>query len=444
MIDLNLVIRPIMWCTTKMFFKNILVQNANRVPYNKPVILASNHPNSLVDPIVIGLTLPRNVYFLARGDVFNSTLKGKLLNSFHVLPIFRKEDTQKNYLLNQKTFIQCNKLLKQNKSILIFSEGFCIQEKKLRPLKKGTARMAIEAMEFFDYNLDVQIVPVSINYSQPVKFRSDLVISFGNAISVTNYLNEIKESKSKASILITRELESSLKQELIIINERDFEEFAMQSEEICKEHLKDNGKVNFESKVETFGFRKQQASEINNLVAKEPVLMSDLRSDLKHYFTLIEQKELRDYLLNNEHRPYSMFFVPLLLLITFPLFAIGALLHFFPFYKSYSFAKKLTRQMEFFASVMLPSAGLMYFLLYILFFGIINALSSSFIQSLFVFAMIPILGIFSIHHWRWQKKIRGMLKYNRYLKSEPNEMKLLRETRSNLQQRLTESLFKRV
>ena len=54
---------------------------------------------------------------------------------------------EKNILKNDATYEKTYELLGKNDWIVIFPEGDCVQEKHLRPIKKGTARMAFGAME---------------------------------------------------------------------------------------------------------------------------------------------------------------------------------------------------------------------------------------------------------------------------------------------------------
>lgn len=78
---------------------------------------------------------------------------------------------------NDETFEKCSTMLEQNKAIIIFSEGLCIQERQLRKLKKGSARIAFGSEEKNNFNLDLMIVPVGVNFSaNPWKFRSGLYI----------------------------------------------------------------------------------------------------------------------------------------------------------------------------------------------------------------------------------------------------------------------------
>ena len=74
-------------------------------------------------------------------------------------------------------------LLKKNQTILIFSEGLCVNEWQLRQLKKGTARLALLALNENINNVLVQ--PVNINYSSFKNNPKEILINFNQEIEVT-------------------------------------------------------------------------------------------------------------------------------------------------------------------------------------------------------------------------------------------------------------------
>jgi hypothetical protein len=63
---------------------------------------------------------------------------------------------------------------------MIFSEGKCINEWHLRPLKKGTARLAIKTWEA---NIPLKVLPVGLNYSSFRRFGKNMFINFGDIIN---------------------------------------------------------------------------------------------------------------------------------------------------------------------------------------------------------------------------------------------------------------------
>ena len=155
----------------------------NTMTFDNPKIIGANHPNSFFDAIVIAVHYPKPIYFLARGDAFNKPLVAKFLTALHLIPIYRLSEGKNNLSKNEETFRRCVALLKEKQTVLIFSEGLCINEWKLRPLKKGTARLAFLANQEGVSNLRVQ--PTNLNYSSFTKNPKKVVVNFNDEFVIS-------------------------------------------------------------------------------------------------------------------------------------------------------------------------------------------------------------------------------------------------------------------
>jgi 1-acyl-sn-glycerol-3-phosphate acyltransferase len=147
-----------------------------------PVILACNHPNSFLDALIIGSHYKHPVHFLARGDVFSKPLVNRLLRAINMIPVYRITEGREQLKYNEDTFEECLNVLENNGTVLIFSEGVCKNEYSLRPLKKGTARLAYMAWNDREIK-NLSIHPVSISYSSFTKLQVVAYVREGKAIT---------------------------------------------------------------------------------------------------------------------------------------------------------------------------------------------------------------------------------------------------------------------
>lgn len=97
-----------------------------------------------------------------------------------MLPVYRISEGAENLEQNYETFEDCKKIFEKGGIVLIFSEGRCINEWHLRPLKKGTARLAIISWE---KGIDLRILPAGLNYNSFHSFGKNIHLNFGNIIS---------------------------------------------------------------------------------------------------------------------------------------------------------------------------------------------------------------------------------------------------------------------
>ncbi len=164
----------------RIFCRRIIINKPSLLNEKGPLLLASNHPNSFLDSVILDTLFDEPVWSLARGDVFKNKIAIRILTSLKILPVYRTSEGVENLAENYKTFNDCIDLFRKDAVIMIFSEGKCINEWHLRQLKKGTARLAIRAWQ---ENIPLRVLPVGINYSSFRRFGKNIRINFGNIIS---------------------------------------------------------------------------------------------------------------------------------------------------------------------------------------------------------------------------------------------------------------------
>lgn len=176
-----------------IYCRDIAINKKELLKCNGPLLLAVNHPNSFLDAIILCTLFDKPVYSLARGDAFKNKFFAKILFKLKLLPVYRVSEGVENLEGNYKTFDDCKAIFKQNGIVLIFSEGLCINEWHLRPLKKGTARLAISSWED---GIPLKVLPVGINYSSFRKFGKNIKLFFGEFITVNDIAADNGHGKS--------------------------------------------------------------------------------------------------------------------------------------------------------------------------------------------------------------------------------------------------------
>lgn len=172
--SLKIVVRAAML----IFCRKVIINKPAFLKEKGPLLLACNHPNSFLDGVVLDVLFDRPLYSLARGDAFKKPFF-RILSALKLLPVYRFSEGTENLGINYETFESCRRIFRQQGIVIIFSEGKCINEWHLRPLKKGTARLAIASWE---ENIPLKVLPVGINYSSFRRFGKNLFIHFGELI----------------------------------------------------------------------------------------------------------------------------------------------------------------------------------------------------------------------------------------------------------------------
>ena len=162
-----------------VFCRKVIINRPELLKTKGPLLLACNHPDSFLDSVILDTLFEQPIWSLARGDVFKNKTIAKLLTALKILPVYRTSEGVENLSENYKTFEACIDHFRQGHVVAIFSEGKCVNEWHLRPLKKGTARLAIKAWE---ENIPLQVLSVGLNYSSFERFGKNLFLNFGNSI----------------------------------------------------------------------------------------------------------------------------------------------------------------------------------------------------------------------------------------------------------------------
>ena len=203
------------------YFKKWQIRNSATVPKG-PVIFVANHQNAFLDAIIIGCSSHRTPWFLTRANVFQKGIVKRIFNTLKMTPVYRFRDGFGTLRKNDEVIDNCVQLLGQGEAIMIFGEGNHDEHWRLRPLQKGFARIAIAAEEKNNWKLGVKIIPVGIQYDAHSKFRSRILISFGDAINVNDTIQKNISLPNQLVPLLDKTSEA-IKKLILHIDELDYE-----------------------------------------------------------------------------------------------------------------------------------------------------------------------------------------------------------------------------
>jgi 1-acyl-sn-glycerol-3-phosphate acyltransferase len=140
--------------------------NAERVPLEGSVILASNHA-SFLDPPLVGSALHRGINYLGRESLFRQPFVGWLFRQWNSIPVDRDGGSAKGL----KAIL--DRLLIGG-AIILFPEGTRTKDGKLQPARSGIGLMVIKS--------NAVVVPVRVFntfecYNRKWKFHMPLRLS---------------------------------------------------------------------------------------------------------------------------------------------------------------------------------------------------------------------------------------------------------------------------
>ncbi len=193
------------------FFRRIEVLGVENIPEDEPAIFTMNHPNAVLDPILTAMFHQRQPGFLTRSDVFKNPLLARIFRSFKMLPVYRQRDGVNTIEANGPVFKAVTEFLNAGGAIVIAPEGDKGIDHHLLPLKKGTARIAIQFMLECNWEKPLFLCPVGLCYGQYFKHKSELVVRYGPPICINDYREAYDRDPQGIFQLITNDLANAIK-----------------------------------------------------------------------------------------------------------------------------------------------------------------------------------------------------------------------------------------
>lgn len=148
------LLKPVGGVALRWYYRSITITGLERIPPSGPVFLAVNHPNALVDALVVGHVMPRRVRFTAKATIFANPLVARFLSAVGVVPLRRSHDEVRagapgdlDPSRNQASFDAVAQALAEGSAVVIFPEGKSHDDPHLAPLRTGLARMVLHATD---------------------------------------------------------------------------------------------------------------------------------------------------------------------------------------------------------------------------------------------------------------------------------------------------------
>ncbi len=185
--------------------KKIIVNGKENIPKKGAILFMANHPNGLIDPLIVTTNNPRTNYFLTRAASFKKPLVRWFLNSLNLIPIYRIRDGVNQLNKNKEVFERCFNLLDNQKALMIFPEGSHDKRRTVRSLSKGFSRIVFGAIER-NPKLQIQIIPVGITYQDSSSYPFKVSLNYGIPILANDFYksnlnhSDIKKIKDVISV----------------------------------------------------------------------------------------------------------------------------------------------------------------------------------------------------------------------------------------------------
>ena len=421
-----------------LFFKKKKTINAQKV-FNAQTLFVVNHASAFLDPWVVAELQKPVLFFLTRGDIFKKWLH-PITWAAHMIPIFRtKENGADSAEKNELTFREVYQLLKRKKSIMIFGEGYTddVFIRSLKPIKKGPARIGFGAMNSTNWESDIKIQCIGINYADPNEFRSDVLVANADPIHLQDYKELYHENPSKAILEVTKKITEDLRNQLTYLKDGKLTDLHNHIQSITKKgiaHGESDQSIDIEKR---WRYSQDLAIQINDQYDAENVEWKNLKETLSNYFEQLKKENIKDqWILNysKDQKP-GILWRFLGVLIGLPVFILGAIHHLIPYLGTKRFIEKTFKRRVFWSGIKLILGYFVLAVYNIILCLLINAyfdIAHVGIVWLYIIFIVPFLGLFAYSYANFFKDTIRLTKitqgdYKKWLEKR-NECVVLMET----------------
>jgi len=409
---LYFVVRAFVQLWIWIFFRRIQIRHLERVPPRGPVVLAVNHPNNLIDTLIIGTIIHRKIHYLATATLFRNRFLAAFLRSVGVIPIHRRQDAPETAEGNVTAFEACYRALEAGAVIGIYPEGTTHAEQRVQRIKTGTARIVLEAEARRDGRLGVRLIPVGLTFSARKSFRSAVLISFGDPLDLAPHLARYASAPTEAVEQLTEAIQVAMRAQIPHVERPDLTSLVRDVEALYKGDLirvlmASRGLTSRE--IDPLRLSQKIVAAIHYYDTHDPERLLSIRRRLDRYEIALRMLRLRDGALHQERGTWTLrrhLRSALLGLLGFPLFLYGEVMNFLPYSLPRFLSRRLARKETDYATakllvivVVLPLFyGLQTWLVWRVFGRAVGLLYG---------VSLPLSGLFALRYWA---EIRGMIR----------------------------------
>ena len=295
---LRLVARFWIW----FLFREVAVRAADRVPPTGPVLLCVNHPNNLIDSLLVGAVLSRKVHYLAKASLFANPILARLLMRGGVIPVYRRHDNPDGLDRSASTFTASREALLGGHVLAIYPEGTTHAESRVQRIKTGAARIALEyeasrAAEGPPSHASLTLVPVGLSFEARKSFRGRVLVAFGQPLLLEPHVALARKDPVTAVEGLTEAIQAAMEAEVVHVDRVDAAEVVRAVEDLYRNELVRQLRAvrNLPPEsIDVFRLSRTIVEAVEYFRVHDPERVADIWRRIQHYRALLTQWHVRD------------------------------------------------------------------------------------------------------------------------------------------------------
>jgi glycerol-3-phosphate O-acyltransferase / dihydroxyacetone phosphate acyltransferase len=351
-------------------FREVAVRAAARVPPTGPVLLCVNHPNNLIDSLLVGAVVPRKVHYLANASLFRNRILAAFLLRAGALPVHRRQDdpdATDRVDRNAETFAAARRALESGRVLAIYPEGTTHAEARVQRIKTGAARIALDyemarAGAGPDARPPLAVIPVGLSFEARKSFRGHVLVAFGEAVPLAPHIARARAEPLAAVRELTDAIQAAMEAEVVHVDRLDVAQVVRAVEDLYRGELVRQLQAErglSERSIDVFRLSRAIAEAVAHFREADPPRLAEIWQRIQRYRVRLDAWHVQDQAVADRLRrdePPRRLWATGAAVIGFPLFLYGAAVNAVPYAIPRSLARAFTRKETDYATIRLLSS----------------------------------------------------------------------------------------
>ena len=293
------------------FFRSVDVRRAGKVPRRGPVLLCINHPNNLIDSLLVGAVVERKVHYLATAALFRNPLVGRFLRACGAIPVYRRQDDPDKMDKNAGAFEACVTTLAAGGLVGIYPEGTTHAESRVQRIKTGAARIALDYESLRRQGgagEPLAAIPVGLTFDARKSFGGRVRVAFGDAIPLVPFVDLYDHEQVKAVDELTTTIQWGMEAQVVHVDRLDRAALVHEIEGLYRDQLvtelhEERGLST--GQIDTVRLSRSIADAAAWFETHAPARLEELRDHIERYRATLAAYAIKDQVVRERlaHRP---------------------------------------------------------------------------------------------------------------------------------------------
>ena len=275
-----------------------------------------------------------------------------------------------------------------------------------------------------NWKLNITMIPVGLSYSNAIKFKSNVIVRYGNPINLKAFKQQYDLDEFKVVNQLTDQIETALTKLTTNVNDLASEEIVSALELIYKKELMTDLGLDLKNKSDDFSATKGLVNGVEWYFKNEPNKVEEFKEKFQNYQNHLSLLKLKDEFLDPSNKSITFFEriqIVTYIILGFPIYLYGIINNIIPYKLPRLIAKQFARsKSEIAPTKLITGIGVfvIYYILEILVFYLMAnnlLLTTAYILSLIPSGNFVLSYIFRIRKYRQHLRFLTVFYQKRYL-----------------------------